>query len=82
MAKFEFNAFEKEMMDFDFESLEKELKSSQEMLVSATAASDVKTKICSVWSRIRKYVKWAENVPFAGRFIKILSDLLDTICGI
>ncbi|MGZ3810336.1 MAG: hypothetical protein ACXVJN_01315, partial [Mucilaginibacter sp.] len=50
-------------------------------IASARDIADVKAEICSVWSKIRQYVIWAENIPVAGKFITILADLLDSICG-
>ncbi len=78
--KTEFTQIENEMINFNFDELNLHLEKAKLNFVGAKNASDVKTEICKVWSRIRKYVKLAENIPFIGKFIVILSDLLDTLC--
>jgi len=81
MNKNEMNALEKEIVSFDFAALEAEVNSAQMGFATAASAADVKDKICSVWSKIRKFVKMAENIPFVGKYISLLSNLLDAICG-
>lgn len=81
MKKVEFNAIEKEMMNFNFDELTARNSTAKENIANAKSVGDIKAEICSVWSKIRKYVIWAENVPVAGKFISILAELLDAICG-
>ncbi|HTN46234.1 MAG TPA: hypothetical protein VL098_07780 [Flavipsychrobacter sp.] len=80
MSKNEFSSLEKEMMNFDFSKLEAQVNASQQGMIGAESATDVKNKICNVWSQIEKYVRWTESLPFVGKFLKILFSLLDTIC--
>jgi tRNA A37 threonylcarbamoyltransferase TsaD len=81
MSKLEFTAIEKEMANFDFSGLETQLQKAKTNMTAAKSPADVKTEICQVWSKIRKYVVLAENIPIVGKFIKILADLLDSLCG-
>lgn len=80
MNKIQFSAVEKEMINFDFNSLQTHIDQSKVNLVKAESVADVKSEICRVWSKIGKYVKLAENIPVVGKFVKILADLLDSLC--
>ncbi len=75
------SAIENEMVNFDFDSLHAHASTAKAGIATAASAADVKTQICAIWSKIGKYVKLAENIPVVGKFIKILADLLDTICA-
>ena len=75
-----FNALENEMINFDFSEIEAYAQSAQESINFSNSAVDIRTQICSVWSKIRRYVKWAEAVPVAGKYITILVNLMDSIC--
>lgn len=81
MKTIAFSPLEKEMANFNFEEFKAETTAAKAAIAKAQDIADVKTQICSVWSKIRKYVIWAENVPVAGKFIVILAELLDAICG-
>ena len=72
---------ETEMSNFDFDSLSAQSATAQANIASATSASDVTTEICNIWSKIGKYVKLAGALPFVGKFVTILADLLDSLCG-
>jgi len=71
---------EKEMLNFNFEEFQVQTLNAQKSIASAKSATDVISEICNVWSKIRKYVILTYNIPVVGKFIKILGDLLDTIC--
>jgi hypothetical protein len=81
MNKTEFSAIEKEMANFNFDDLHAHTVTAKANIATAASAADVKSQICNIWSKIGKYVKLAENIPVVGKFIKILADLLDTLCA-
>lgn len=81
MKKIEFSAIEKEMANFNFDELQNHSEKAKANIAAAASVADVKTQICSVWSRIGKYVKYAEAIPIVGKFITILAELLDAICN-
>ena len=82
MEKIQFSAIEKEMANFNFAELQNHTDNARKSFAAASTAADVKSNICSVWSKIRKYVKMGEVIPFVGKFITILANLLDGICEI
>ena len=69
------------MANFNFDELNALSTSAKQNIANATSIADIKTEICKVWGQVRKYVIWAEAIPVAGKFISILADLLDSICG-
>ncbi|HWY33870.1 MAG TPA: hypothetical protein VNX68_04445 [Nitrosopumilaceae archaeon] len=71
---------EKEMLNFNFDELTTRAQSAQTKIAGAQNVTDVKTEICNVWGKIRKFVVLAENIPVVGKFITILVQLLDSIC--
>lgn len=81
MKNLEFSSLEKEMASFNFDEFKTSTVATKANIAKAVSPADVKAEICSVWSKIRKYVIWAENVPIAGKFIVVLADVLDAICG-
>jgi hypothetical protein len=72
---------EMDMPNFNFEELQDHSTTARLNIASAKSADDVKTQICNIWSKIGKYVKLAEAVPVIGKFIKILAELLDSVCS-
>jgi len=80
MNNTEFSAIEKEMANFNFAELDTHKETAAANIAKAESVADVKEQICSVWGRIGKFVRFAENIPFVGKFIKILGDLLDSVC--
>lgn len=82
MKNIELSPIEKEMANFDFSTLNMHVQETKSLIAKAKSVSEVTSQICDVWSKIRKYVKLAENIPFIGKFIKILADLLDSICAL
>ncbi len=74
------SALEKEMAEFDFEALNKKVSAMHVNLAAAKSAADVKNEICAIWSKIRKFVIAGEVIPFIGKYLKILAQLLDSIC--
>jgi hypothetical protein len=80
MKTIEFSAIEKEMANFNFSELNTHKEAAKANIASAQSVGDVTTGICSVWSKVRKYVILAENIPFIGKFITIIADLLDSLC--
>jgi hypothetical protein len=81
MKKIELSPIEKEMANFNFDQFAADSTKAKANIATAASITDVTTEICKVWSSIRRYVILAENIPFVGKFITILADLLDTICG-
>lgn len=81
MVNMQFNDAESALSSFDFDGLAAQNETAKAAISGATTADDVKTAICNVWSKVRTYVIWAENVPVIGKFVTILADLLDSICG-
>jgi hypothetical protein len=75
-----FSAIENQMVDFDFSALQARAQAVNTSLATAASVGDIKTQICSVWSKISQFVKLLENVPVAGKYITILANLLDAIC--
>ncbi len=71
---------EKEIANFDFAALEAKKDAAKANIKSAASASDVIAEICKIWKSIKPYVKILEAVPFVGKFITILAELLDTLC--
>lgn len=81
MKNFKLNEFDNEALGFDFEELNSVAELAKANIAAATTAGQVKTEICKVWNKVRKFVIWAENIPVAGKYFTILADLLDTLCG-
>lgn len=81
MKNLEMNAIEKEMANFNFDSIKTDSQMAITNIAKAETASDVKNEICNVWSKIGKYVKMAEAIPIVGKFVTILANLLDTLCA-
>lgn len=80
MNKYEFTDLEKEMINFNFEELQLFTNESQIKLANATSAADVSSRICELWNKVARFIRPLSNLPFAGRFVKILVDVLDSIC--
>lgn len=81
MEKIELSAIEKEMANFNFDELDTHTQRAKANFAQAKNAGEIKVEICQVWSKIRKFVVLAENIPIVGKYIKILADLLDSLCG-
>jgi hypothetical protein len=81
MANMQFSDVEKSLSNFDFDGLAAQNETAKAAIAGAGSADDVKTEICNIWSKVRSYVIWAENIPVIGKFVTILADLLDSICG-
>lgn len=73
-------SIENEMANFDFDQLSAQNETAKANIANAASVNDIKTEICNIWSSISKYVKWAGYLPFVGKYITILADLLDSIC--
>ncbi|MGN6435119.1 MAG: hypothetical protein ACTHMM_01250 [Agriterribacter sp.] len=73
-----YNELEKEMINFNFEELEKDIKKTKTAFASSTSLTD--SKICEIWRKIRKFIKPLTALPIVGKFVSILVDLLDSIC--
>lgn len=74
-------SMELEKIDKDLEQLHSLTTSAKANIATAQSADDIKTEICTVWSKVRPYVIWAENIPAIGKFITLLAEVLDSICG-
>lgn len=81
MNTIEFSPLEKEMASFNFDEFNTRAVAAKATIASTENIEDIKAEICTVWSKIRKFVIAAEVVPVAGKFITILAELLDAICG-
>ncbi|MGC4232498.1 MAG: hypothetical protein QM594_05910 [Niabella sp.] len=79
MAKYEFSPLEKEMLSINLSTAEADYNDAVEASTQREFL-DASEKICAVWRKARPYVRLAEAIPVAGRFIKLLADVLDTIC--
>ena len=77
-----FSEIENEMINFDFQALENQ-KTHAVSMISAkdVSAGDVKKQICDIWKKIGKYIRPLKVLPIVGKFIAILCDVLDSICG-
>lgn len=80
MKDIEFSAIEKEMINFDFKSLESDAATAKAFLSSKKDLAGGLEKLCAVWHKIGKFVKLLEKVPVIGKYVGILADLLDSIC--
>jgi hypothetical protein len=81
MANMQFSDIENSLSNYDFDGLAAQNETAKATVAGASSADDVKTAICNIWSKVRSYVIWAENIPVIGKFVTILADLLDSICG-
>ncbi|MDP9046855.1 MAG: hypothetical protein M3N14_01880 [Bacteroidota bacterium] len=81
MKTIELTSIEREMQNFDFNKLTAQSQTAKANIAKATSAADVTAAICGVWSSISKYVKAGEILPFVGKYLTILADLLDSICS-
>lgn len=70
------------MANYDLASLAATTESAKTALASAKTAADVQSSVCSVWSKVRKFVVIAESFPVVGNFIKMLADVLDALCKV
>lgn len=77
----QFSDIENSLSNFDFDGLVAQNETAKANIAGATSVNDIKTEICNIWAKARPYVIWAENIPVIGKFITILADLLDSICG-
>lgn len=76
-----FSNLENEMLNFDFEAFKPKAETAKAAIATPASIGDLKTQICAVWSQIGKFVRLATGIPVIGKFIAILVELLDTICG-
>lgn len=81
MEKLEFNANEKELAAMNLSDLQTHAENAKAAIATAKSVGDVKTAICTFWSKYGKYIKALEVVPFAGKVITALAALLDSICA-
>ena len=70
MNKIEYSAIEKEMANFDFSEFQNKTEKAKANIAAAASVADVKSEICNVWSKIGKYVKYAEAIPIVGKFMQ------------
>lgn len=75
------SSIENEMLNFDFEALKAHTATAKTAIATTESVADIKTQICSIWSKIGKFVKLAASLPVVGKYISILAELLDSICG-
>ncbi len=72
---------ESALSNFDFNGLAAQSETAKANIAAATSVDDIKTEICNIWSKVRPYLIWAEHILVIGKFVTILADLLDSICG-
>jgi len=80
MKNIDYSEIEKEMMHFDFKSLEIEVATAKASITSKRDLAGGLEKLCAVWHKIGKFVKLLEKVPVIGKYVEVLADLLDSIC--
>ncbi len=81
METIEYSAIEKEMARLNLDDLQNSVNKSKVNIAVAKNAGDIKTEICSVWSKIKPFIVAAEAIPFVGKYLKILAELLDSLCA-
>jgi hypothetical protein len=81
MEKIEYSAIEKEMAKLNLAELQNSIGKSRDNIAAATSAGDIKAEICSVWSKIKPFIIAAEAIPFVGKYLKLLAELLDSLCS-
>jgi len=81
MKNFDLSPLEKDLAGFDFNNLHAQVQVAKTNVSNAKTAADVKQQICIIWSKIKPYLPIIEAIPFAGKFVKIFADLMNTICA-
>jgi hypothetical protein len=82
MKKLQLAEIEKESSSINFEELQSKTIQASQAIANAQTAADVKAKLCEVWNSVKKIVEALEDIPVAGKYLKILADLLNTICAV
>lgn len=80
MANTNYSEIEKQMINFDFSSIDEHVAAAQKSFMARENLGDGIEKLCAIWGKIRPFVKLLENVPIVGKFIVILANVLDSIC--
>jgi len=81
MANQELTSLEQEMLDkYD------EIKAESDIVVASLSGNmesvaNIKDQICKIWSKIKPFISILSNIPFVGKYVKILSTLLDALCA-
>lgn len=73
-----YNELEQEMINFNFDDLQKDIQSSKTAFAANAAIGD--TRLCEVWRKIRKFIAPLQSLPVVGKFVAILVEVLDSIC--
>lgn len=81
MATFKFNSVEKEITESNINELFSAKATAITNIAKAQTAADVKTEICNIWKKIKPFVTILGSIPVVGNYLKILFELLDSICG-
>lgn len=81
MNKIEMSILEKEMIAFDITALHSDILAAEVLISSADSVEEMRSRICVIWGKLRKFIKIAENIPVTGKYISLLSSLLDAICS-
>lgn len=80
MNKHEFTALENEMINFNYDDLQRFADETRAQLTGAKSAADVSSRICELWSKIGRFIRPLASLPFVGKFVKLLVDVLDSLC--
>ncbi len=81
MKSTEYSEIEKEMLNFDFKSIEPHVAHAKAALSTrGEGLSGGLDKLCEVWKKIGKFIKLLEKVPVIGKYVSILAEILDSIC--
>jgi hypothetical protein len=80
MESFKFNHVEKQMTESQINDLKSANATAVTNIAKAQTAADVKTEICNIWKKIRPFVIILTSIPVVGNYLKILFELLDSIC--
>jgi hypothetical protein len=81
MSTLQLSDNEKQLATYDFAKLSAQADAAKAKIATATTAADLKTEICSIWSKIKPFVGILEKLPFVGKFITILAEILDAVCA-
>lgn len=80
MATHGYNEIENEMINFDFSSINEDVSAAQKSFATRENLAGSIEKLCSIWKKIRPFIKLLEKLPVVGKFVVILANVLDAIC--
>jgi hypothetical protein len=74
----QYDQLEQEMINFDFEDLQKDIQTSKKAFAANASIGD--TRLCQVWQKIGKFIRPLTVLPLVGKFVAILVEVLDSVC--